>query len=136
MKQNNLEIERYRLTAEKLMKRGWNLRYASSQANGNNGLFHVPTKAGTLHILASDGSGWEHVSVSVYKKNRCPTWEEMCLVKDLFWGEDETVIQYHPAKSDYVNMHEYTLHLWRPTAVEIYTPPPILVGLQKGVTHP
>jgi hypothetical protein len=64
---------------------------------------------------------WEHVSVTLKKKegkkekpvNRSPTWEEMCFIKDLLWGEDEEVIQYHPAKSDYVNFHDHCLHLWK-----------------------
>ena len=54
-----------------------------------------------LRIIASDGFGWEHVSVS--RRDRCPTWEEMCQIKALFWDEDDCVIQYHPPRSEYVN---------------------------------
>lgn len=64
---------------------------------------------------------FEHVSASL--KNRTPTWEEMCFVKDLFWAEDECVIQYHPPKKDYVNCHPYALHLWKPIGVTIPLPP-------------
>jgi hypothetical protein len=53
----------------------------------------------------------EHVSVSLRK--RCPTWDEMCIVKDIFWGGDELVCQFHPTKSQYVNIHPYCLHMWR-----------------------
>ncbi len=56
----------------------------------------------------------------------------MCFIKDLFWDEDDVVVQYHPAKSDYVNNHQYTLHLWRPTEGEMPTPPSIMVGI-KGL---
>ncbi len=63
---------------------------------------------------------WEHVSVSL--KQRCPTWDEMCFVKDLFWADDEVVIQYHPAKSNYVNDFKTCLHLWKPIGVELPTP--------------
>lgn len=73
---------------------------------------------GPLRIIASGtpeegdpGWPWEHVSVSC--PNRTPTWEEMTAVKDLFWGSDETVIQFHPPKADYVNQHQFCLHLWR-----------------------
>jgi len=55
--------------------------------------------------------GWEHVSVSL--PNRCPTWNEMCWVKELFWSDDKLVVQYHPPKSEYVNTAKYCLHLWR-----------------------
>lgn len=85
-----------------------------------------------LRIIANracrDSSWWEHVSVST--PDRCPSWEEMCIVKDLFWHEDELVVQFHPRKIDYVNFHPRTLHLWRPTRHKdrIPTPPTHLVG--------
>ena len=51
----------------------------------------------------------------------------MCFIKDLFFNEDETVVQYHPAKSDYVNNNPYVLHLWRPTDQDIPQPPTFMV---------
>lgn len=54
-------------------------------------------------VVWSFGGGWDHVSVSFM--NRCPTWAEMCKVKDLFFREDECCVEYHPAKSEYVNIH-------------------------------
>ncbi|MCL2136826.1 MAG: hypothetical protein FWH40_04810 [Coriobacteriia bacterium] len=83
-----------------------------------------------LTVVASWGSGWEHVSVS--RPSRCPTWEEMCLVKDMFWDEEECVVEYHPPKSKYVDNHPYCLHMWKPIGVEVPLPPSILVGL-KGL---
>lgn len=83
----------------------------------------------TLRILSSGVDhqyGWEHVSVSL--EDRCPDWAEMCWVKDQFWTEDECVVQYHPAKKDYVNHHPYCLHLWKPLRFELPTPPTILIG--------
>lgn len=81
-----------------------------------------------LFCIVSDGMGWEHVSVSL--KTRMPTWTELQFVKDLFWEDEEAVIQIHPKKSQYVNNHAFVLHLWRPTEVEIPLPPSILVGLK------
>ncbi len=79
---------------------------------------------------------WEHVSVTVSHKkkeaSRCPTWEEMCFVKNMFWNEDEVVVQYHPAKSDYVSMHPFCLHLWKPIGVTLPTPDPLMVGVNLG----
>lgn len=69
---------------------------------------------------------WDHVSVSL--RNRAQNWREMCFIKGLFWDEEDVVIQYHPAKSEYVNMHENTLHLWRPMDKDVPTPPKELVG--------
>lgn len=82
-----------------------------------------------LRILSSgpdDGTSWEHVSVSL--GNRCPNWPEMCAVKDLFWSETETVVQYHPSQQAYVNCHQFTLHLWKWCGGDFPAPPPELVG--------
>lgn len=103
-------------------------RGASEASYGNNGAFVVPLKthSQTVFVIASDGEGWEHVSVS--RKDRCPTWAEMCEIKALFWPEDEWVVQYHPARSDYVNVHQFCLHLWRPIGGQFPTPPSWMVG--------
>lgn len=100
----------------------------STPEYGNNGAFKIKLpRSQVLKIIAGDGFGWEHVSVS--RKDRCPTWEEMCIVKELFWTEPEDyVIQYHPPRSDYVNLHEYCLHLWRPIGIALPRPPSMLVG--------
>jgi len=58
----------------------------------------------------------------------------MCALKDMFFREDETVVQYHPAKSEYVNNRPNCLHLWKPTAEELPTPPAIMVGIKDGQT--
>lgn len=63
-------------------------------------------------MQVSDGSGWDHVSVSL--ATRTPTWEEMCWVKRLWFLPEEVVMQLHPAESEYVNYHPFCLHLWRP----------------------
>jgi hypothetical protein len=90
--------------------------HATSEADGNNGMFLVPCGKVTLKVLASDGLAWAHVSVSL--PDRCPTWEEMCHVKELFWRSDEAVMQLHPPRSEYVNYHPHCLHLWRPLTEE------------------
>lgn len=99
----------------------------SDSTYGNNGYFVIPYQSYKLNVIASDGEGWEHVSVSM--PNRTPSWEQMCFIKNLFWGEDETVVQYHPPKSEYINNHEHCLHLWRPINQQIPVPPKILVGI-------
>ena len=96
------------------------------------GYFVVKAESVYLNVISSGNAGgtteveqWEHVSVSL--PNRCPTWGEMCLVKDLFWDEDETVIQFHPKKSAYVNHHEFCLHLWKPPGNNVELPPQFAV---------
>lgn len=102
-------------------------RMRSDERFGNNGAFLVPLKRGQkVRVIASDQMGWEHVSVS--RIDRCPTWEEMTQVKELFWTRDCAVMQLHPPASDYVSDHPFCLHLWRPTDAAIPLPDPILVG--------
>lgn len=78
-----------------------------------------------MAIIVSWAEGWEHVSVSL--RNRCPTWDEMCLVKDIFWRDDECAVQFHPPKSEYVNLHPYCLHLWKKIGESFETPPKAFV---------
>jgi len=105
--------------------------YATTKEDGNNGVFIITSIKLTrrLRAIISDGWEWEHVSVSLH--NRCPTWEEMNFVKNLFWDEDDLVVQIHPPKSEYINCHPYCLHLWRKSGTNDYceTPPKIMVGI-------
>lgn len=97
-----------------------------SQPGDRFGAFFLHGPCGeALLVIAGDGSavdaeGWEHVSVST--KRRIPNWIEMSWVKDLFFDEEECVVQYHPRKSQYVNCHPYVLHMWR--RVEGFPEPP------------
>lgn len=77
---------------------------------------------------------WEHVSVSLQPPGmiRCPTWEEMCHVKSLFWEPEQAVVQIHPPESEYVNESRFCLHLWRPVGIELPRPPSICVGMKPG----
>ena len=100
--------------------------FSSTVEDGNNGLFFVSYKSAILKCIASDGAGWEHVSVSL--PHRCPNWSEMCHVKKVFWDPDDVVMQLHPPESQYVNHHPFCLHLWRPIGVDIPLPPSFLVG--------
>lgn len=120
--------------------------WSSSDACGMNGAFQIPLQGFGHRIIAncivSDGTNedgsdnaeipWEHVSVHIveYGKQRIPTWSEMCAVKDLFWEAEETVIQFHPAQSQYVNNHPHVLHLWKFKGEQPH-PPEIAVGIKS-----
>ena len=101
---------------------------ASDPRFGCNGIFIFPARQGRalLRAIASDGEGWEHVSVS--NPARCPTWDEMCWIKSLFWDEEDCVFQFHPPRSEYVNVHPYCLHLWRQPGAVVTRPPAWMVG--------
>lgn len=115
----NPKIESYRVTKGVL----------SSPTASPCGMFLIPYRSNTLTVMVSDGleivDGWEHVSISL--KNRCPNWEEMCFVKDLFWDEEETVQQLHVPKSLHINIHPHCLHLWRKINGNIELPPSYMV---------
>lgn len=98
------------------------------------GAFDVHGPCGRrLTIIASDGidvgglSGWEHVSVSLFAGPNPPNWHEMCWVKEHFWDDEETVLQFHPKKSEYKNVHPNCLHLWRNVGLDHPLPPTIMV---------
>lgn len=78
-----------------------------------------------FRAIASNGGGWEHVSVS--SKKRTPRWNEMEKIKNIFWGPEDIVIQFHPPQSMYINVHPRCLHLWRNKNQEIELPPIIMV---------
>ena len=106
-------------------------RAASDDSIGNAGAFEIKLRnSQKVFVIASDAMGWEHVSVS--RIDRCPTWEEMCQIKEMFWDSDDCAVQFHPPKSDYVNNHPYCLHLWRPVGVDIPRPHSLLVGIKEA----
>jgi hypothetical protein len=98
------------------------------QRGEDGGVFIIPFRGRDLLVIASNGMGWDHVSVSL--TNRCPNWEEMHFVKQQFFNDEECVMQLHPPKSEYINYHRYCLHLWRPQNEKIPLPPSILVGIK------
>ena len=93
----------------------------------HNGAFRIKIKDKWFIVIASNGGGWEHVSVSPEKSKQIPRWEEMCKIKEFFFEDDETVIQYIMAKKDNINFKKNCLHLWRPTEQTIPTPPKYFV---------
>ncbi len=97
---------------------------ASDDSCGNNGAFELE---GFL-IIVSDGEGWDHVSVSIPGADRCPTWEEMCKVKEWFFERTERVVQFHAPESEHINNHSKCLHLWRCQFQVWQSPPGWMVG--------
>jgi hypothetical protein len=101
------------------------------------GVFRMPIKGyrSGLLIIASAGddpetrSGWDHVSASL--PNRCPTWDEMCRVKDRFFLPTERAFQLHPMESENISNHPYCLHIWRPVHADLPVPPSYMVGIKE-----
>lgn len=110
MKKDNKEIDQYRIAGE-----------------GNNGAYQIPIHAcgSVVTVISSDGLGWDHVSVSL--KNRCPKWDEMQYIKDLFFDPSETAVQFHPKKEKHINNHPYCLHLWKNQTAEHDLPHAVMI---------
>jgi len=110
-------LDKYRLMEDER-------RIAGVNGDSGCGYFKVFVNGRSFFCIASDGGGWDHVSIHPKNQKRCPSWDEMCAIKDMFFGPEETVVQYHPPKSKYVNIHPHVLHLWRPNnGAEIPMPP-------------
>ena len=98
-----------------------------SWGDSGNGLFLLVSPYGdVLVVRASNGEGWDHVSVS--RVDRCPWWEEMEHVRIHFFEDDETVMQLSVPRSEHLNCHPYCLHMWRPHNKRIPQPPAIMVA--------
>jgi hypothetical protein len=102
---------------------GWH----SADSDGWNGIFIVPVEGEMWKVICSDKEGWKHVSISNAQKKQLPGWNVMCRIKDLFFDDESWAVQYHPAKSEYVNDHPYTLHLWEPLEAALPKPLAIMV---------
>lgn len=103
--------------------RAWELRLMGMEGDDRNGCFCLPPPVDRLplHVIASNGGGWDHVSIS--RDLRTPSWAELEHVKRLFFQDDEVAMQLHVPPKDHVNVHPNCLHLWRPHDVAIPLPP-------------
>lgn len=112
------------------IKKTTNLIIEAERANdGMGGKYYDKYTGKWLNFIFSYQMGWEHLSVSMPGKT--PSWEQMCRMKDIFWDKNECCVEYHPKEEDYVNNHNHCLHIWKPTEVELPTPPSILVGFKN-----
>ena len=102
---------------------------AETKNDGMGGKYYDKYTGKWLNFIFSYQMGWEHLSVSM--PSRTPTWEQMCIMKDIFWNKNEACVEYHPREEDYVNNHKHCLHIWRPTHETLPIPPSILVGFRS-----
>ena len=108
------------------------MKVVGDTGNPNAGIFifESPQDKKQLRcIVSKEYGGWDHVSVS--RVDRCPTWEEMCFIKDKFFEPEEVAMQLHPPKSEWVNNHQFCLHIWKPLIQEIPKPPSHFVGYKE-----
>lgn len=114
------------------IKRNPRIAVQYEDKHGFKGIIAMPTWKGSL--IVTNSGGWEHASVSPEKLRIIPTWDDMCMLKDMIWNEDEAVIEIHPPKAEHVNNLPNCLHLWRCYFKDMVLPPSFMVGLKKGQT--
>jgi len=56
-----------------------------------------------------------------------PTWEEMAEIKRMFFKPEEACFELHPPEDEYVNLHNFCLHIWRPQHEAMPLPPSWMV---------
>lgn len=122
------------------------------KADGKYVIPHIKIDDYLFLVLASTGLGWDHVSITIWKNTykktridrktiktetipvnveRCPTWEEMCFIKELFFEPTECAVQYHPPMADYISNHKWCLHIFKPQEMLLPMPPSVMVGLKN-----
>lgn len=93
-----------------------NLRLDQLRVEGPPGENCGAFRLGACLFIVSNGGGWDHVSVS--RRDRVPTWDEMDHIKRLVFRDDEIVMQLHINDDRKIDRHKYCLHLWRPQTAE------------------
>ena len=65
-----------------------------------------------LVSVATKNDGHKVLHVSLSRRSRIPSWEDVKRVKNAFIGEDKEAYHVIPSMDDYINMHQFCLHLW------------------------
>lgn len=101
-------------TYEEIMESGklWNVRMISGGCI--SGLVKLPDCGICSVISGNNKYGYEHVSISLKHKFGILSREDMCMLKDIFFGDEEEVYYIHTKESEYMNISENCLHLWKP----------------------
>lgn len=84
---------------------------AKGAAIALDGTFTDPVTRKTWVFVFSDDPYFEHLSIS--SRHKTPDWDTMSRIKDVFFQDEEECVQFHPKKSQYVNIMEHCLHIWR-----------------------
>jgi hypothetical protein len=60
--------------------------------------------------VEGDGKRWLHVSMS--RPDELPSYNDMCMVKEIFIGANKKAMQIFAPASEHVNISQFVLHLW------------------------
>lgn len=68
-----------------------------------------------------DGRRWRHLSVS--RRSRTPSYDDLVRVRRLFFGDAEPAYQVFPRAGEHRNLHEHCLHLWKGVGFDPFPDP-------------
>jgi hypothetical protein len=71
------------------------------------------------NVYVSRDAGLLHLSIS--RKDRLPSYDEVKSARYQFMSEAKYVVQIFPPEEDFVNVHEFCLHLWEPKEPFVYS---------------
>ena len=87
-----------------------------------------------VDTLEIDGKEWRHLSVS--RRSRTPSHEDMMLAAEAFLDRDHVVLSIYPRRSEWVNVHEHCLHLWQPIGFDPVPDPKLERARSVGLMTP
>lgn len=87
-----------------------------------------------VDTLTIDGKQWRHLSVS--RRSRTPSHEDMMTAADAFLDREHVVLAIFPKRAEYVNVHEFCLHLWQPLGFDPVPDPHLERARSVGLMSP
>ena len=89
--------------------------FAANQDVAHRGIWTAKVgKYQGLRLIGSiaiyDDLAWYHVSFS--RPDRIPSYKDITMIKDVWFGKDRWAIQVHPKADEHVNIAPTCLHLW------------------------
>lgn len=101
-------------------------RWMEMRWNHPNGRAFITKDRGMKALVSVDeinGAEWLHLSVS--RKSRCPTYEDLQEAHASFLDPDKPAYQVFPRRDEHRNFHATCLHLWQPLGPDPF-PDPLL----------
>ncbi len=64
------------------------------------------------NVIVTKDAGLYHLSIS--RKDRLPSYDELKSARYQFLPDVPYMVQIFPPEEDFVNLHDFCLHLWEP----------------------
>ena len=84
--------------------------------------FRTPCDLLVCAALEEEASSRQWLHLSFSRADRMPDYADLQLVRRELIGTDRLSVQFFPAAEEYVNLHNFCLHLWAPWNFEVIVP--------------